>query len=47
MNGKGSRPRPIDKQKYDRNYDRIFGPKKDSKREDQTPKPQPSTPNHQ
>lgn len=24
MNGKGDRPRPVDKQKYDRNYQRIF-----------------------
>ena len=25
MNGKGSRPRPVDRKKYSDNYDRIFG----------------------
>ena len=25
---KGSTPRPVDKKKYDENYDRIFGKKK-------------------
>lgn len=25
--GKGSRPRPVDQQKYNDNYDRIFGKK--------------------
>lgn len=24
QNGKGDRPRPVDKKKYDENYDRIF-----------------------
>jgi len=24
QNGKGDRPRPVDKKKYDDNYDRIF-----------------------
>ncbi len=27
-NGKGDTPRPVDKKKYDENYDRIFGKKK-------------------
>lgn len=27
MNGKGSKPRPVDKQNYDKNFDRIFGRK--------------------
>ena len=26
--GKGDKPRPVDKQKYDDNYKKIFGPKK-------------------
>jgi hypothetical protein len=26
--GKGSKPRPSDKDKYDQNFDRIFGDKK-------------------
>jgi len=25
QNGKGSKPRPVDKTTYDENYDRIFG----------------------
>jgi len=29
--GKGSKPRPIDKKKYDENYDRIFNKKKENK----------------
>ena len=28
QNGKGSRPRPVDKNKYDENYDRIFARRK-------------------
>lgn len=28
--GKGSRPRPVDKEKYDANYERIFGKKSQS-----------------
>lgn len=28
--GKGSKPRPVDKKKFDENYERIFG-KKDKK----------------
>lgn len=31
MAGKGSRPRPVDKKKFDENWDRIFGKKKDEK----------------
>ena len=31
--GKGSAPRPIDKEKFDKGWDRIFGPKK--KKEDE------------
>lgn len=27
--GKGSVPRPVDKAKYDENYERIFGKKED------------------
>ena len=26
--GKGDKPRPVDKKKYDNNYKKIFGPKK-------------------
>lgn len=26
--GKGSKPRPVDKKKFDENWDRIFGNKK-------------------
>ena len=29
--GKGSRPRPVDKKKFDENWDRIFGKKDDKK----------------
>lgn len=28
MAGKGDTPRPVDKERYDRNYTRIFGRKK-------------------
>jgi len=28
QNGKGSKPRPVDKNKYDENYDRIFARRK-------------------
>jgi hypothetical protein len=31
-NGKGDKPRPVDKKRYDANYDRIFGKKKESKK---------------
>lgn len=31
--GKGSRPRPCDKKKYDKNYDRIFRKVDDGKEE--------------
>lgn len=27
--GKGSKPRPVDKKKFDENWDRIFGKKKE------------------
>jgi len=27
--GKGSKPRPVDKEKFDKEFERIFGPKKD------------------
>lgn len=27
MNGKGSKPRPVDEQKFSENFDRIFGQK--------------------
>jgi hypothetical protein len=27
MSGKGSRPRPVDREKYGRNHERIFGRK--------------------
>lgn len=30
-NGKGSRPRPVDKKKFDENFDRIFGKKEEKK----------------
>lgn len=32
--GKGSQPRPVDKKKFDENYDRIFGKKKEKPTED-------------
>jgi hypothetical protein len=25
MNGKGSKPRPVDKDKFDKNFEKIFG----------------------
>lgn len=28
QNGKGDRPRPVDKKKYDNNYEKIFRKKK-------------------
>ena len=31
--GKGSKQRPTDKKKYDDNYDKIFGKKKEEKKE--------------
>ena len=31
QNGKGDRPRPVDKKKYDDNYDRIFKKEKQKK----------------
>ena len=31
---KGSKPRPVDKKKYDRNYERIFGKKKKNGKEE-------------
>ena len=31
--GKGSSQRPTDKKKYDDNYDKIFGKKKEEKKE--------------
>ena len=34
MAGKGSKPRPVDKKKYDRNYERIFGKKKKNGKEE-------------
>lgn len=27
MNGKGSKPRPVDKDKFDKNFEKIFGTK--------------------
>lgn len=30
-NGKGDRPRPVDKKKYNENYDKIFKKKKKKK----------------
>lgn len=27
MNGKGSKPRPVDQEKYNENFDKIFGSK--------------------
>ena len=31
MAGKGSRPRPVNKKKFDENWDRIFGKKNQEK----------------
>jgi hypothetical protein len=31
--GKGSKPRPSDKEKFDEGWDRIFGPKKDKEKD--------------
>lgn len=28
QNGKGSKPRPVNKKEYDKNFDKIFGKKK-------------------
>jgi hypothetical protein len=36
--GKGDKPRPVDKKKYDENYDAIFGKK--NKEEEQTNQPE-------
>jgi len=30
--GKGSKPRPVDKKKFDDNWDRIFGKKKEDEK---------------
>jgi len=30
MSGKGDTPKPVDKKKFDENFDRIFGKKKDA-----------------
>lgn len=30
--GKGSKPRPVDQQKFQENFDRIFGKKKDDQK---------------
>lgn len=27
MNGKGSKPRPVDRERYERNWEKIFGKK--------------------
>ncbi len=32
MTGKGDRPRPIDKSKFDENFDRIFNKRKGEKK---------------
>jgi hypothetical protein len=32
--GKGSKQRPTDKQKFDENYDKIFGKKKPKKKDE-------------
>lgn len=31
MSGKGDKPRPYDKQKFDENFDRIFNKRKEKK----------------
>lgn len=31
---KGSTPRPVDKQKFDENYEQVFGKKKEEKKQD-------------
>lgn len=33
--GKGDKPRPVNKLKYDKNFDRIFSEKKDGKKQKQ------------
>lgn len=39
MNGKGSKPRPVDDQKFNQNFDRIFGePKLKAIASDKKPK---------
>lgn len=30
--GKGSKPRPVDKRKFDENWDKIFGKKKEKEK---------------
>lgn len=32
QSGKGSKPRPVNKDAYDRNYERIFGKRKKSQK---------------
>lgn len=37
--GKGSKPRPVDKSKFDANFDKIFGTKDKPKKEETKPSP--------
>lgn len=47
MNGKGSNPRPIDKDKYDSNFEKIFGHKPlaslNQQNEDESKRPKKTT----
>jgi len=38
MAGKGDKPRPVNKKKFDENYDAIFGPKKGRKKKKKSKK---------
>lgn len=43
MSGKGSKPRPItDREKFEANWNKIFGVKKEQKPVEKTPKPSSS-----
>jgi hypothetical protein len=43
MSGKGSKPRPVtDREKFEANWNKIFGVKKEQKPVEKTPKPSSS-----
>lgn len=44
MSGKGSKPRPVtDREKFEANWNKIFGVKKEQKPVEKTPKPSSSS----
>ncbi len=36
MAGKGDRPRPVNRDQYEKNYDRVFGKKKNARKTSNT-----------